>query len=282
VVLLAAALHAVWNAIVKTGSDKLLTTLLVASAGAVIAACALPFVATPAQASWPFMVASPVLEIIYFWLIARTYEIADMSEAYPLMRGLAPLWVTLISHGATNDQLSTPSSVGIALICAGVLSVAAHNLRGGSNQHAPAGKSLRRRGIAFALLNSVVIAGYTVIDGIGVRKSGAPVAYTLWLFVITGAPLAMGALLVKRKAFVRYFAQNWHLATIGGIGTLGSYGLALWAMTLAPVAMIAALRETSIIFGLVIAIVVLKEPVLPVRIVAACIIATGAAVLRLS
>jgi drug/metabolite transporter (DMT)-like permease len=131
-------------------------------------------------------------------------------------------------------------------------------------------------------VNALAIAGYTLIDGAGVRRSGAPAAYTLLGFLLTGLPLAVWAVLARRSTFAPYFKRNWRLGIVGGIGTASSYGLALWAMTIAPVAVIAALRETSILFGVVIAGLVLKERVGPRRVIAACIIACGAAILRLA
>jgi drug/metabolite transporter (DMT)-like permease len=133
-----------------------------------------------------------------------------------------------------------------------------------------------------AFLNAGVIAGYTLIDGIGVRRSGAPAAYTLWIFLLGGLPLAAWAIAARRDSIVPYARRNWHFGLIGGAGTLASYGLALWAMTLAPIAVVAALRETSILFGTIISGLVLKEQVGFTRAAAACIIALGAAVLRLA
>jgi drug/metabolite transporter (DMT)-like permease len=270
VVLFAAALHASWNAIVKGSPDKLLMTVLVTASAACIAVLALPWLQQPSAASWPFILTSSLLQIIYFVLVARTYHIADMSQAYPLMRGTAPLLVTLVSIAGLKANLSPLMCVGVAVICFGILSMA----WGGRHQD--------RRGLASALLNAVVIAAYTLTDGIGVRRSGAPAAYTLWIFLVASVPLAIWAIRTRRAAVVHYAREHWHFGLIGGIGTVASYGLALWAMTLAPIAVVAALRETSILFGTVISGLVLKERISVGRFVAACTIALGAAVLRLA
>lgn len=158
------------------------------------------------------------------------------------------------------------------MICFGVLSMVG----------AAARRGVSRAGLGLALLNAVVIAGYTLIDGIGVRRSGAPVAYSLWIFLLTGLALLTWALAKRRDAFVRYMQVNWHLGLIGGVGTASSYGLALWAMTIAPIAVVAALRETSILFGTAISAVLLRERVSRVRVVAVCVIAAGAVILRLA
>lgn len=269
-VLFAALLHAGWNAIVKGAPDKLATTILVAASAAAISALALPFLAQPARESWPFLAASTVLQVGYYLLVARAYRAADMSQAYPLMRGTAPLIVALVSRFWLGEHLSAAAVAGIALICAGVLSLAL-GARGTSSQ-----------GVRAALVNAVVIAGYTLIDGAGVRASGAPVAYTLWLNLLSGTPLLAWVLATRGRIFLPYARSHLPLGVIGGFATLTSYGLALWAMTHAPVAVIAALRETSILFATGIAVFVLRERPSVSRILAALLIAAGAVVLRMA
>jgi drug/metabolite transporter (DMT)-like permease len=271
IVLFAALLHASWNAIVKGAGDKLLTTVLVTTSAALLAALSLPALRQPNAGSWPFILASALLQVAYFVLLARTYHIADMSQTYPLMRGTAPLLVGIVSVLVLGAHLTLTMWIGVGVICLGILGMAA------------ADRQRNRRGIALALLNAVVIAGYTVIDGLGVRHSGAPAAYTLWIFLVTGVPLAAWAVRTRgRAALSEYARRNWHFGLIGGVGTVASYGLALWAMTIAPIAVVAALRETSILFGVIISGLLLKEHVGPARFAAACTIALGAALLRLA
>jgi len=271
IVLMAAVLHAVWNAIVKSGSDTLLTTILVTSSSGAVAAAILPFLAQPAAASWPFLLASLVFQIVYFALVARVYRAADMSQTYPLMRGTAPLLVSMASVALFHERLSLIAWSGIFFICAGTIGLAwTARAKGNAN------------GIALALLNAAVIAAYTLIDGTGARRSGAPIAYAAWLFVITAIPLGGWVFATQGAKFHRYAAKHLYMGIIGGAGSCASYGLALWAMTRAPVAVVAALRETSILFGTVIAACVLKERVSRRRIAAVCVIAAGAALLRLA
>ena len=269
-VMLAALLHASWNAIVKSAGDKFLTTIMVTASASALSAALLPFLTAPAPASWPYAVGSAVLQTIYYLLLARTYQISDMSQAYPLMRGTAPLIVALVSEYQMGDVLSSTAWAGVIGICLGVCSIALGN------------KANDRKGIYLALLNALVIAGYTLIDGIGVRRSGAPAAYTLWLFLLSGLPLTLWTAFARKAAFFAYFGRYWRLGFAGGIGTTASYGLALWAMTVAPIAVVAALRETSILFGILIAALVLRERVGTRRLISACIIACGAAILRLA
>lgn len=270
VLLFAAALHATWNAIVKGSTDKLLTATLVTGSAALLAVIALPFLEQPDRASWPFIVASTVFQIAYFRLLAVNYHRSEMSLAYPLMRGSAPLIVTLVSVLFLNVELPPLAWIGVVIICSGVLGMAA-------TRHTGNGLS-----IALALLNACVIAGYTLIDGEGVRRSGAPASYTLWIYLLTGPALVGWALATRRGTFVRYVGSNWMYGIIGGIGTATSYGLALWAMTRAPVAVVSAMRETSILFGTLIAVTILSEQVSRRRIIAACLIAGGAFTLRLA
>jgi drug/metabolite transporter (DMT)-like permease len=269
-VIAAALLHASWNAALKSASDHFSAAIMIASAAAGLSIVGLLFLAGPASVSWPYAIASALLQIAYFLLLARTYQIAEMSLAYPLMRGAAPLIVAFVSIFRADDVLSRTAWIGIIGICLGNMGIAL-----GSRQE-------DRKGLYLALLNALVIAGYTLVDGIGVRLSGAPTAYTLWVFLLTGLPLTLWALLARRSTYVRCLRRHWWLGIVGGIGTTGSYGLALWAMTRAPVASVAALRETSIVFGTVIAGLVLKEHIGPRRAISVCIIACGATLLRLA
>lgn len=269
-VLIAAALHAMWNAVVKAAKDKHAATTLVAGGAAALAVILLPLVPPPAPASWPLIITSGVLQIVYYPLIAKTYRQSDMSLAYPLMRGTAPLLVALSSAFLIAEAISWIAWVGIAAICFGIATMAA-------DAHAHS-----KKGLYLVFVNALVIAAYTIIDGIGVRRSGAPLAYTLWIFLLSGAPFVLHAFLTRKKALLDFTSRQWPIAIIGGGGTVVSYGLALWAMTKAPIAVVAALRETAILFGMVISAWLLHEQVRRTRLVAAGLIATGAILLRIS
>ena len=271
IVLFAAALHAGWNAVVKGGGDTLLTTVLVTACAALLAIAALPFLPAPAPASWPFIAASTVLQIGYYLLVARTYRLADMSLSYPLMRGSAPLLVALLSVVWVGEPLVPGQWFGIAVLCVGILSMAG-----------AARRDMNGASALLPLVNAVVIAGYTLIDGVGVRRSAAPAAYALWIFLLTGTVLTVWILVMRGTEFRDYIRRNWRLGLVGGVGTVGSYGIALWAMTIAPVAVVAALRETSILFGTAISAFILHERVGRARVMGVCIIALGAILLRLA
>ncbi|MCW9587854.1 DMT family transporter [Klebsiella pasteurii] len=270
ILLFAALLHASWNAIVKASGDKLYAAVGVSGSASLIALVMLPFSPQPTLASVPFLAVSCALQVVYTVLVAKTYQVSDMSQTYPLMRGTAPLLVAIISVIFLGDHLSPLAWLGIGVICLAILAMA-FNGRASSSQ-----------GIVLALINACFIAGYTLVDGTGVRLSETALGYTLWTFFINGFCLLGWAMIARRPQASRYLRQHWKKGMVGGVGTMGSYGLALWAMTQAPLAVVAALRETSILFGAVIAFILLKEKMVPLRIVAACGIAAGAILLRLS
>jgi drug/metabolite transporter (DMT)-like permease len=270
-VLLGALLHASWNAAIKSGRDKFLDTVLVAGGAGVIAALGLPFLPLPAPESIPYLLTSSVLQLIYFLLVAAAYRTGDMSYAYPLMRGTAVLLVASASSLLIGEHLTARAWIGILSISAGVLALTLLYRRSAPSL-APT---------AFALGNAAIIASYTLVDGIGARLSGQSVAYTLWLSLLTAIPLLAWTAWNRPAAFAGYFKARWMVALGGGFCTLASYGLALWAMTRAPVATTAALRETSILFGMLISAGFLKERVGLPRMAAGAVIALGAAALRL-
>jgi drug/metabolite transporter (DMT)-like permease len=276
VVLLAALLHAAWNALVKAGEQPFLTSVLVASGAALVSLVFLPFLAAPAAASRPFLAASTCIHFFYFGLLAAAYRHGDMSHAYPLMRGSAPLLVAILSVPLLGEHLSTQQYAAVACICAGIFAL----WFAAPSATAPDAARGSGRATLYALLNALAIAAYTLVDGIGVRKSGAPAAYTMWLFVLSAAGLLAWTLGRRPRELAGYAARYWRVAALGGIGTLSSYGLALWAMTAAPVAAVAALRETAILFAAAIAALFLHEKIGVRRAAAISLIAAGAALMR--
>ena len=270
VVLLGALLHASWNMLVKAAPDAHLATALVYIGGGLIAALALPFVPAPAPASWPYIVAASVTELGYGMVLAAAYRVGDLSHAYPLMRGAAPLLVALGSGVLIGERLSTAVWAGIALVSCGIFSMIfdAH-----SQGHS-------RTATRLALLNAVLIAAYTTIDGIGVRLSGQPVAYSLWLSLLIAAPWLIWVTIRARARRTHELRGQLVSAAIGAAFSVASYTLALWAMTRAPVAAVAAVRETALIFATALGAIVLRERVTRVRVLAAVAMALGVWVIR--
>jgi len=268
-VLCAALLHASWNAAIKAEPDKLLASMAVSTGAAVLGAAALLALPLPAPASWPFILASTALHVAYYLLLSHTYGQADISLAYPLMRGSAPVLVALAS--AWVEPLHPAQGLAIGLVCAGALAACF----GG-------GARLSRRAIALALLTALVIAAYTLVDGLGVRRSASPASYTATLFLLSGVAVLPACRRQLGGRLPGFLAARPQLALLGGLATGGSYAIVLWAMTLAPVAVVAALRETSIVFAVAIAAWVLRERVGRMRVLGALLIAGGAATLRLA
>ncbi|SFG65102.1 Uncharacterized membrane protein [Duganella sp. CF458] len=279
IVLCGALLHAGWNALVKKGRDPFLSSVLVASGAGLISLPLLPFLVQPATASWPYALASTVIHYAYYGLLAAAYRHGDMSHAYPLMRGSAPLLVALSSVPLLGEHLSVTQYAAVACISGGIL-----GLWFATRPAAPddANARSRRRATAYALLNALVIAAYTLIDGLGARASAAPAAYVMWLHILSAIGLLAWCLLRCPRELQDYAKQFWKVAILGGAGTLGAYGLALWAMTVAPLAAVAALRETSILFAALIAKFFLSERIGSKRALSIAAIAAGAVLMRLA
>lgn len=257
-VLFAALLHASWNAWIKSGKDKELDTALVHSLGFFVAPPVLWFTGLPDRASWPFVAASTAIHLAYYTALAGAYRHGDLGLTYPLMRGCAPLLVAVGSVAFVGDRLSGWAWGGVATICTGVLMLGLAP----SRSAAPPGTS-RGKAVAFALGNAVVIAAYTVVDGIGVRASGHALAYVAALFLFDGLPYLLLVLWRRpgrRLDALGHMKGRWPVALMATAASLGSYGIALWAMTRAPVAAVAALRESSVLFAVVIGAVLLREP----------------------
>jgi drug/metabolite transporter (DMT)-like permease len=269
-VLLGALLHASWNALVKAGTDKSLDATLIAAGAAACALPFLPFLPMPGLVALPFLLASAVLQFTYFRLVGAAYTVGDIGLVYPVMRGVAPLLVAASSNIFLGETLSPVALAGIAIISAGILTLAFEARHGG------------RRAILLALANAIVIAGYTFVDGVGARLSGNAISYTLWMSLLP--PILLFGWAFYQRGFVpvtNHVRRHWWRGLVGGGGSILSYGLALWAMTKAPVAMVAALRESSILFALIISIFILKERASIWRFAAGGIIAAGVLVMRL-
>ena len=271
VVLFAAVLHASWNAILKAGSEKFLDTALVTTGAAFVAAFPLLLGPLPAAASWPYLGASVAIHFVYFSFVALAFRAGDLSYVYPIMRGTAPLITGLVALVAVKEPLTFGGWLGIALLSLGILTLTGDSWRLGK---------LRLPPTVFSLANALVIASYTVVDGIGIRLSDNAPAYVSWLFFLNAFPLLALALATRPQAFRTHVKKNWGTGLLGGLCTAGSYGLSLWAMTYAPIALVAALRETSVIFATLIAAIFLNERFGTIRYVAAGMVTVGAAAMK--
>jgi drug/metabolite transporter (DMT)-like permease len=273
-VLFGAACHAGWNAAIKVGLDTILTTSLIAIGAGAVALVLLPFVGPPLAPARPYVVASVIVHLLYFIGLSESYRVGDLGQVYPLARGTAPLMTAALSLPLLGEPLGLAVWSGIVALAAGVLLLSA---RGGREL-----ARFDRHATGLALFTATTICAYSLVDGVGARLAGSALAYTASLFVGNGITLAAYMVVRRRKEALSALAGHWKTGLAGGTLQLISYGIAIWAMTVAPIAVVAAVRETSVLFGSVFAIVFLKEPVRRMRIVAALMIVGGLMLIRLS
>jgi phosphonate utilization associated putative membrane protein len=280
-VLLGAALHASWNALVKSAGDKTVDTALVHFLAALMALPLLWLVGLPSAAAAPFIAASLAIHVAYYTALAGAYQHGELGMTYPIMRGFAPLLVALGSGTLLGEQPSPAAWLGTVAITVGVALVGlAH----------PGHALHHRKALAFAFANAAIIAVYTFVDGMGVRAEvaagGSAWRYVLVLFVLDGLPYPLLVWLRRtpgqRRAIVAYAGTRWPKAALGGCASIGSYAIALWAMTQAPVAIVAALRETSVLFAALLGTWLLKEKFGLQRAVGTAVVVLGVIALRLS
>ncbi len=276
-VLLAAVLHATWNAVVKSGTDRLLTQTVVIGVASLVGLCALPFLPFPVAASWPWLLASVMIHLVYFLALTASYEHGDFSQVYPIARGSAPLLVAAAAPFLFGETLSVAGSLGVAVISLGILSLAWQP------------DLFRRRPekpILFALITAVTIMGYSLVDARGVRIAAAAdgdtgaFGYIAWLFFLCG-PVLAAVVLPRRRGRLRGFMGDDRGRSIGGgIVACAAYSLVLWAFSLGAVASVTALRETSVVIAAGIGAVLFREAFGFRRILAAVAVALGVALLN--
>ncbi len=271
-VLGAGFLHAGWNALLKSspGGDALLDTATVVAGSSLWGCAVVPFVGAPASAAWPYMAASAVIHFGYYFTLAGAYRTGDLSFAYPLMRGTAPLLVALLGIAWLQELPSLPMALGIVLISLGIVSIAFVQRR----KHP-------RSAAYWAFANAALIAVYTLIDAAGVRTSGNAAGYVSWLIFLEGLPFLIWVVSRRGQAAVRYLRRNAARGLVGGACSLAAYGIVLWAMTRAPVAAVAALRETSVLFAALLGSLWLKEGFGLPRLAGALSVVIGIAALKL-
>ena len=270
-VLGAGFLHALWNALLKSAAgDPLLDTALIVVGSSLVCVPLLAFVPLPAAAAWPFLLTSMVVHWFYFGFLAAAYRRGDLSFAYPLMRGVAPLLATVLGALLLSELPNAQTLLGIGLISAGIITIAWF----AAGHHTLAAA-------AFALGNAVVIAAYTLIDGAGARVAGTPWSYAIWLSWLEGFPILAWLLWTRGRAAIDYLLRRWRRGVIGGAASIGAYAIVLWAMTLAPIAIVAALREVSVVFAALMGTWFLKESFGWRRLAGAAGVAAGIAALRL-
>ena len=266
-VLFAALLHAGWNAVVKLGVDRFSAIVLLALVQGAIALALIPFFAAPAAPAWPWLLLGSALHSGYKLFLIRAYAHGDLSQVYPIARGTAPLIVAVAGALLLAEAPEPARAAAVLAIAAGILLMA--------------GGGLSRRTLLWALGTAGFTAAYTVADGIGARLALSASGFAMWMFALDGLVMLCFALAARGPRGLSALVPAWRGGLAAGAMSLGSYWIAIGAFTLAPLALVAALRETSVLFAMLIAAVWLREPIGPRRWAAAGLIVTGIVLMRL-
>ena len=271
-VLLAALLHASWNAMAKSGGEPQYS---IASYRLISAICCVPLLflfPLPLVESWPMIFASVVIHTAYYVTLSKSYRVGDLSQMYPLFRGLAPVLVVLGAAALAGELLSPGSMLGIGLVSLGLMSLA---FAGGK-----LGK-ISPIALRWGLATSVLIAAYTVADGMGVRVAGNPFSYIIWLFLLEPIPIGIWLLTRDRAGWIGYMRAKPLKISAGAMAAATAYGLVIYAMGVAPMGMVSSLRETSVIFAALIGTLLFREPFGRQRIIAAVMVCIGVVLIKL-
>ena len=272
-VIAAAVLHAAWNALVKVHADRLVMIAIMMTSQVAVAMLALPFVALPTPASWPYILASTVLNTAYCVFLIGAYRHGDLSHVYPISRGSAPLIVAVVSVVIVGETLSPQAGLAVVVIALGIMSLALTRGAAGFRE---------TRAMLYALGTGVFIAGYTVVDGLGARLAESAHSYTFWVHLFNGIPIALLALYLRRGRIRASVRQAWKVGVLGGIISLVAYWIVIWAMTQAPLALVAAVRETSMVFAVLFGVLILKERLDLARLASTGVTLIGTVMLKLS
>jgi drug/metabolite transporter (DMT)-like permease len=272
-VLAAAVMHASWNVLVKLKLDRFLSLCLIQTLMGFLGLAMLAAFPWPSAASVPYAVVSGLLHLGYFLFLSRSYRTGDLSQVYPIARGAAPLLTLAATWALMHEEVNLTGGAGVAVLVLGIWVISLVGQRG-----------LRLDGLTlfFAIGTSVFVAAYTIVDGIGGRVSGAPSGYAGLVFVFDAVFLAAAALAMRGPSILREIAPYWKTGIAGAFLSVGAYWIAIWAMTQAPIASVAALRETSILVVMLLSMRVLKETVTLSRLGGAVLIVIGAVLIRLA
>jgi drug/metabolite transporter (DMT)-like permease len=272
-VLIAALLHASWNFLVKRTDDKFLSMSAVVLGHTPFAAAILLCTPTPQLRSWPFVISGALLHTGYQLFLLNSYRIGDLSQVYPLARGVAPLIVAGISIIFLDVNLTYLELCAILMIGTGIMSLTLAR-RSDGLRNGPAA--------LMAIITGGFIAAYSLVDGLGAREAGTALGFYSWLSILNAIIYATIMKIIRPGLVKRVIFQDWRMALSGGCASFTAYALVVWAFTLAPIALVAALRETSIIFALLLGVFVLKERLDLMKMFATMITMLGVGVLRIN
>ena len=270
-VLFAAFLHAGWNALIKMGADKLGGMVMLSVAHGVLALPLALISPWPSAETWPWLIGSGLIHFAYQVFLMLAYQHGDLSRVYPIARGTAPMIVLVAGAFLLEDEMSAAEVGGILLVGAGILMMAHGVFRHGES----------RRMLPFALGSACATAGYSLTDGMGARVAGDPTLYIGWLMMISGSLFTAFTLAWKGTRPLRLGGRAWATGFVAAGASLGAYWIAVWGMTVAPIALVAALRETSVLFAVALGIVVFGERRDRGKLAAAVLIVAGVMLTRL-
>jgi drug/metabolite transporter (DMT)-like permease len=270
-VLGAAFLHALWNALIKVGTSKVGGMVILSIVEVPIGLTVVAFSGPIDRAAIPWVIAAGCAHFAYKFFLTYAYDRGDLSRVYPIARGAAPMVVALVGAVILADAVSPRQYFAIAVLAGGILLMARGVFTGGED----------RRLVPFALGSALATATYTLIDGMGARVSGAPIAYVAWVFVADGLFFTFGMLALRGWDVIPRELQAWRLGTVASAASYGAYAIAVWAMTVAPIALVAALRETSILFAVLIGWLAFGERMSGEKALASGVIVAGVLLTRL-
>lgn len=262
-VLFAALLHASWNALLRGGADRLWSMTVMCIAIAITCAIAAVFMPIPAAASWGYAVLSALLHVGYNLFLVRSYRVAELGQVYPISRGSSPALITLGAAVFAGERIAPGQLLGVALVCGGIISLAF------------SGRRLSVPSLPYALGTGCFIAAYSVVDGIGARLSGAPLAYTVWMCALWGVMMPAVYIGLRDARSLFTLRPGTLAAVVGGLVSLLAYAIVIYAMNEAPLGAVSALRETSVLFAALIGYLFLGEALSVRRILACMVIVSG-------
>lgn len=270
-VLGAAFLHALWNALIKLGTSKVSGMVVLSMAEVPIGLAVVAMRPFPATEVWLWILAASCTHFFYKLFLTFAYERGDLSRVYPIARGAAPMMVAMVGAAFLADRISTMQYLGIAVLGGGILLMARGVFTDGES----------RRLLPFALGSALATATYTMIDGLGARVSGDAVAYVGWVFVMDGILFSTGMLMLRGRGVLPGQPRAWLVGGLASVASYGAYAISIWAMMLAPIAVVAALRETSILFAVLIGWLAFGERMTRGKALAAALIVAGVMLTRL-
>ncbi len=271
IVLLAAVLHATWNALVKASADRAIVLALISLGHAVLGGIVALFVPIPAVESWPFIALSTVIHWAYYFMLFHSYRLGDLSRVYPISRGIAPVLVALGAQYIAGEVLPFAVWVGVLIVSAGIMLL--------SKESKPGANSVAATLVA--LTTGVCIASYSIADGMGVRVAQSVIGYVAWLF-IGEIFVATFIFYQKRHDIAKQHKSVWRAGLFGGVVSGVAYGLVIYAKSLTLLALVSTLRETSVIFAALIGIVMFGERPWQSRILASCFVLAGVVIMALA